>query len=405
MAWQNRVKEAAYISPSGVRVTFQYENVSRNVNKKTSNFEFPDADGSFIQDLGHDGRKYPIRAFFSGDDYDQAAEQFESALLERGRGRLEHPLYGAFDVVPFGAISRRDDLVTAANQAVIEVTFWETIGLVYPQATTDGISGVLGSLAGFQTASAGQFAGVLDIGAIADRASFLQTFRGITNTIGDVLDTTTQAYRDIEQSINRGIDVLIRDPLTLATQFVQLIQAPARTSESITARLESYANLAGRLVRFQPSDSSTATANTFHTTDLAATSAVSGSVVAVTETDFQTQPAAIEAADMLVRQLDTVVEWRERTYNAIEGVTDTGESYQALQQAVAVAANYLIEVSFTLLQERRIVLTRERTIIDLAGELYGRVDDNTLNFLINTNQLTGSEILELPRGRSVVYYV
>ena len=53
---------------------------------------------------------------------------------------------------------------------------------------------------------------------------------------------------------------------------------------------------------------------------------------------------------------------------------------------------------------RRVVLDRNRTIIDLAAELYGSVDDQ-LDFLINSNNLTGSEILELPRGREIVYYV
>ena len=110
MNWQTRIGPAAYTSPSGVRLTFQYENVTRNVNKKTSNFEFPNVDGSQVQDLGRDGRKFPIRAFFTGDDHDIDASAFEDALLERGRGQLEHPFYGSFTVVPFGAITRRDDL-------------------------------------------------------------------------------------------------------------------------------------------------------------------------------------------------------------------------------------------------------------------------------------------------------
>ena len=52
MAWQDRIVEAAYTSPSGERLTFDYENVSKSVEKKTTAFEFPDADGTFVQDLG-----------------------------------------------------------------------------------------------------------------------------------------------------------------------------------------------------------------------------------------------------------------------------------------------------------------------------------------------------------------
>ena len=116
MAWNDRIREAAYTSPSGERLTFGYENVSKKIDKKTTGFEFPDADGTFVQDLGHSGRKYPLRVFFWGSDYDQEADAFEAALLERGTGKLEHPIYGTVDVVPFGTITRRDDLKTGATR-------------------------------------------------------------------------------------------------------------------------------------------------------------------------------------------------------------------------------------------------------------------------------------------------
>jgi hypothetical protein len=104
------------------------------------------------------------------------------------------------------------------------------------------------------------------------------------------------------------------------------------------------------------------------------------------------------------------VAWRDQAFTDVQaiefggaGVVDTGEAYQALQQAVALTAGFLIQVSFTLAAERRIVLDRDRTIIDVAAELYGSVDDR-LDFLINTNNLSGDDILELKRGRSLVYY-
>ena len=82
---------------------------------------------------------------------------------------------------------------------------------------------------------------------------------------------------------------------------------------------------------------------------------------------------------------------------------DTGGGYQAMQRAVATAAGMLVAISFDLVPERRIVLDRARTIVDLAAELYGTVDSR-LDFLIETNGLTGSEILELPRGSTILYY-
>ena len=403
MTWQDRIGPAAYTSPGGTRLTFQYEDVLRTVNKKTVAFPFPEADGSFIQDRGHEGRKYPVVAFFSGQNYDRQASAFESLLLERGRGRLEHPVYGAFPVVPFGAITRRDNLVSGANQAAVEVTFWEALEPVYPAAQDDARTGVENDLDSFNDAAAGEL--MPDLDEIGARTTFLgsvndtlDTIRTSVRTLSDTQSDALRRFNQINDSINGAIDTLIDQPLALAMQTLQLIQAPGRALESLQARLSAYRNLVGMTVG-TASDS-----NALQYSSLSGYGAVSGSVVAVLATDFETQVEAIGAADELLGQFDTVVDWRESESNRLE-VIDTGAGYQSALDLVASAGNYLIDVSFTLAQERAIVLDRERTIVDLCAQLYGDVTDERLNFLIRTNSLSGSDILELPRGRRILYYV
>ena len=78
--------------------------------------------------------------------------------------------------------------------------------------------------------------------------------------------------------------------------------------------------------------------------------------------------------------------------------------YAALLDSVTKAVGYIVSISFSLKTEKTIILTENRSILDLVAELYGELDDK-LDFFINTNNLSGSEILELPRGREIVYYV
>ena len=137
---------------------------------------------------------------------------------------------------------------------------------------------------------------------------------------------------------------------------------------------------------------------------------MNGKIVSVLNHEFSTKPEAIEAAENILTALDDHIAWRDEGFEALKTIPDlaiaqidTGESIQALQEVAALTAGFLVEVSFSLTPERRIVLDRPRTIVDLAGELYGSIDDR-LDFMISTNNLTGSEILELPRGTSVVYY-
>ena len=414
MAWSNRIAEAAYTSPSGTRMAFAFENVSVEVDKKTAAFNFPDAEGTYIQDLGSTGRRYPLRIIFWGDDYDLQANEFEALLLEVGTGRLEHPKYGVKDVVPFGTILRRDDLKTAANQAIIEVTFWETIGLVYPTAQADPASELIASVDEFNAAFSEEYEEVVDVDSAVERVSLKDKYQNLLDKAEAGLQPIADAQADVKaqfdgivDSINQGIDTLVSDPLTLAFQTTLLTQAPARALTNITARLTAYRDLANSIISgdgavVSPSGDSR-NSNEFHTSDLYASTAVTGSILSVVNNQFSTKPEAIAAAESILAQLDEVESWREENFASLETV-DSGAAYQQLQEAVAIAAGFLVEISFSLKQERSLVLDRNRTIIDLVAELYGSIDDR-LDFFITSNDLSGSEILELERGRTVVYYI
>ena len=413
MPWQDRIREAAYTTPSGLRLTFLYENVTKAFDKKTSAFNFPDADGTFIQDNGRTGRRIPLRLFFTGDDYDLEVATFEEGLAERGRGKLEHPIYGRLDVVPFGTISRRDDLKTAANQAVLEVTFWETINLLFPAAQTDPASEVLAAVDEYNTAVSEQFEEVLDVDSAIEEASFKNRYRlvvdvaqSILQGVADTQDDVRKTFDAVFDSISNGLDFLVGEPLTLAFQTTILLQTPALAKQNITARLDAYSDLISSIidsegaVRTAGNDSQNA--NDFQNDDLFVSTSVTGAIVSVVNNQFSTKPEAIAAAEVILDLASRVTVWRDANYESLAEI-DTGSAYQQFQEAVALTAGFLVEISFSLRQEKRITLDRARTIIDLAAELYGEVDPQ-LDFLIASNELTGSEILELPKGREIVWF-
>lgn len=69
-----------------------------------------------------------------------------------------------------------------------------------------------------------------------------------------------------------------------------------------------------------------------------------------------------------------------------------------------MAAGMVVSQSFTLKQERALVLSRDRGLVELVAELYGTIDAE-LDFFISSNNLSGSDILSIPKGRTVVYYI
>lgn len=406
MAWDDRIREAAYTSPGGTRIVFDYENVSMSVDKKTAAFDPPDANGTYVQDLGHTGRKYPLRVFLWGADYDQEAAALESALLEPGAGVLEHPIYGVIDVVPFGTIRRKDDLKTAANQAVFELVFWETTNVVFPSTQEDPGSSAVNAIQEYSDAAAAEFAEEVSLDSAVQRVTFKNEYNKALGSaenglqaIADTQENVRKQFTAVLASINNGIDILVGDPLSLASQTAVLLQSPARALTAIGDRLEAYATLAAEITTSKaPAD-----ANAFRTADLYASTYVSGSLLSAVNNRFSTKNGALSAADELLTQFESVQSWRDGSLRDL-GLIDPGAAYQQLLEAAAITAGFLVEISFTLKQERSIVLTHPRTIVDLAAELYGEIDEQ-LDFLIETNGFTGSEILEVPAGREVKYYV
>lgn len=434
--WQDRQKhQAAYTAPvSKTRIIFDYEDVSRGFDIRGTAFDFPGVDESYVQQNGYSSRKYPLACFFSGGQCDLIATAFEAALLEPGIGRLEHPIYGTIPVVPFGAVERNDALKTAANQSVVTVTFWTTVGAIYPASQRNAPNEIAAAIANFNVAAAQQFGSNTDLFGSLNKVSSIATIKGFLKKVQDslqkVADSVSSVRKDFANgvaAINGGMDVLIGSPLLLAQQISNLIQAPGRALTGIESRLDAYAALADSIFGSSAGNPGallhsgsvllthqTKVANDFHISSLFYLSAVSGTIVSATAnpiaSTFPTRSQVVGAASSILEQLDTLVAWRDKGFNALSQVAtaanyqiDTGEAYQALLTAAALAAGYLVEASFSLLPERAIVLTRARTIVDLAAELYGSVDDK-LDLLISTNNLTGDEILELPKGRRIVYY-
>ena len=142
MTWEDRLKEAAYTSANGERMEFLYENIAFSFEKKGSAFNFPDADGTYVQDTGVSGKKFPLNVIFSGPDHDIEAKRFEKLVTESGVGKLETPLFDTINVIPNGAVTFNNGFVSGANETSIQITFVETTGLVYPSNETDRFSGV-----------------------------------------------------------------------------------------------------------------------------------------------------------------------------------------------------------------------------------------------------------------------
>jgi prophage DNA circulation protein len=395
MSWEQRQIQAAYTPAGGARMTFDCDAVALSVELRGSAYEFQNVDGALIQRTGLGSRRYPLQAVFHGFDHDTQADAFFNAVCTATTGLLEHPLYGVVTVTPFGPVSRRNALVEDAAASVVEVEMWAALDTAYPSEQGDTLAAAREAVGAIDTASAEAFEAANPTRLAGFKARYTTTLTAARDTLAPLVaaeDTARRTLDAVYTSINQGVDVLIGDPLTLAFQTIALIRTPAQAARDLAARLSAYGNLAASLFN-------NAGGLDVASVDLFATAAASSQITAALSAEYKTRGEAVRAAESVLVAVDDLTAWRE-THSP---VVDAAQA-QALQNAASLAAAALLEVSFTLATERVTYLPRPRTPVDLAAELYGARADG-LDVLITSNAFTWPELLEIPRGRRVVYYV
>lgn len=418
--WEERLQECAYISPNGTRTVLTYRNVSRSRKKKTTEFVYGDADGSYVQDRGVGGYRYPMEIYFNGPDHDVQADNFEALLgNDRGIGVLEHARYGSVYVVVFGDIKQEDRLVTQANQTTITVTFFQTNRLVYPTTQDDPVQQLTEAIPEHTAAFAVEMEEIIDTEEAGSKTSLRERFNSIlartkdvfdemTKTVADVRDNINdvrRTYNRIYRSVSSALDTLIGQPITLAYQTIALIQAPARAVLTRIAIFEGWGNLIEGLFEKETYTIGIKNnaENDFKTDDLISSASISAVCLAVTNADFVVASEALKAAEQVLDLFDQYTEWRDRNLQSLN-ILERGDSYYWLQKIVTSTAANLVLVSINLKRERWVTLDRARSPVDLCGQYYDDVEDS-LDLLITSNNLTGREFFEIPAGREIVIYV
>lgn len=411
MSWEDRITEAVYTSPSGKEFIGIFEDVSKKIIKKTTPFDFPDVDGTFVQDLGKKGRRYPMRWIFSGEDYDQIAELFDTALEEKGPGILQHPLYGTFDVVPVGEINRSDNLVTAANQAVYDITFFETIKIIFPISDLSAENAINSGITDFSTNAVDNYDDSLDVSTAQEITGYIDTakaaIRKVKKSMAKIAATTASVERAFNDAFSVADDAI--EILNGGGPMLALTRIPSQASANIQSKLASYGDLLTSLITGPSNQFSSGldsqASNAFLNNNIIASTVVIASIESTISefTFFKTRSETIAAIEALDALITNYIDWSDTNRDSLD-LIDTGEAYQQLLEVFSISQGRLTQIAFTALQERTVILDRDRTFIDFCAEYYGRLDED-YDFVIQSCNLSGIELWELKKGRSMVYYV
>lgn len=95
-AWRYRL-----MRPASFRgIPFKVEDAARAGGRRQAVFEFPKRDDPYAEDMGRRARRFSVRGYLLGGDYDRQRDALIAAMEQEGAGLLIHYFLGEFQVAP-----------------------------------------------------------------------------------------------------------------------------------------------------------------------------------------------------------------------------------------------------------------------------------------------------------------
>ena len=412
----DRLKPAAYTSPSGIRTEVRFSDaLEKTYSHKLDEYTYNGIDGSLIQDLGVSGTVYPLVCFLAGNDYDKESTAFEQALSETGVGTLEHPIYGRKKVV-VATVRRQDDPVNGGGIGAFTIEFRETLefnpsGVPNASALSEAL------LDTANEASALEFSSIA-LNTIGDIISFTEDILGVVNTIANVMDDVISASSDaivtfnqIKRDIETNISTIVNFPDSLARQIQLMTQLSVGTGSNAGDALISLSTLVASVGDFDIASPSNAAKNRSMISELVIGAAVNSATLITQQNTYSTKNEtfeAIEALDAFIIEASEIADSKMAGFDGSIFEKQYFSQVDSFQEVIALAVNVKTDLqirAFDAKIERRFITKRDYPILELCGALYSQIDDESLDFFISTNGLEDDEYFDIPSGREIVFYV
>lgn len=420
MTWRTRLKETIELfSPKGQTFNAFWRADPISFGKKLGIFQYPKLSGSVVQDLDITATSYPLTIYFEGPNNDIEAERFLQACKEKGSWVIDHPVKGSGLILILVSVTENVDPTESGNITQFDTDWTDFI----PQAVISSTS-ELGSTIDAQNdqlngSAADQFTKIKQ-----DKFSFVQAVKNTSEQIvafsNNALEPlftlsseVNSAVNSITRSIQDTLDATVLDPLKLAGQIQNLIQTPALVIDDFTARIDAYVNLANDIFGLDPDNATTENFNVASTQELALSAIIGTSSIIASTSDFQTRNQVLTAIDDSASLFNTITNNLDNSQALFDGLTidnqyfSQSNSFPDAAFITAQAAQLLLRKLFDLAVEKRIVLDRPRSPIDVTISEYGSLGDNDilLDLFIASNNLKNLDILLLKSGTEVVVYV
>lgn len=410
MSWINNIKEG-YVITTGDKKEYKpnWLNANRATEYNVSEFAFKGVRGTLVDRRLPLGIRYDIEIFFQGEDNLNNATAFLVSAENVNKWTISHPLYGQLYVQPISL--KFDD--SQFNVTRITGTVVETMTKGNSNPNVNPVDHIQALKIGTDEAFAQSFVTfipeptTIDVISIGEDVTTLEKLQAAFVTVTEDAAAVQNAYN----TVNAALDATLRDAFTIVNTTQAFLNLPATFANTIKNRVNflvrSFQALIAKvegltlpdLKRIWECNASSVVSTMCSTT-----------VTGIDPNSYPNRRAVLEIVESVTSTYNEYIE-------VLDGLqTDTGgrgdsyipdfNSINRLSELVYFTLGNLFVIAESAQQQRIYTCEADTNVTWLANKLYGLLpDDSTITRIINDNNIGLREMLQIKKGREIIYYV
>jgi hypothetical protein len=405
MSWQDNIETSiVVICGDGKTYSPLYRVSPRTKDYNTTQFEFVGIPGTLVDRQLPKGYTQTVDLIFQGEDHLEDYKAFIDSADDRRPWAVYHPMFGNLDVQPV----RITEDPTGLGLTEVRVDWMNTILISGPSVKASPKETVQQSSIALSATASQAFENNLIDPSVQDKAlmqaSMDDAYR-LSSTIektGPEANKYFDLYTAASSKINEGIDIAQQlafaaiTVMTYPSYFTTGIRSRLLLLKnqflSISAKLELLDDLGKKIV--------------YETMAGALINAMANASVTVTTgNNLNSSVEVVQAAGIMSETYDSYLlnldSLQTETY-APDVTVMSG-----LDILVNTAISQLLNIALSAKQERIVTLEEDSNLINLTHRFYGITskDDSEIQKFIDQNNIGINEILQIKKGRRIVYYV
>ena len=413
--WVEKIKTKFSITMGDKKVYYPISmiaNLSDEFN--LAEFNFRNLKGTLIDRRQVQGSVYDLELYFQGGDNLDISKQFRTSSYNRNAWIIQHPIYGQLTVQPISII-KYDNARNLLNATKITVTVKETLNKSALIPTNYSIDTIKTNSFITQTSLNNTFI----INVPAPQVNVLNQMKGDVSKFEQVLKNVSANADSIRYYINKAKNTLNNAQSTITDQINDVnsvLSIPALIIDTIANRNSYYQGLYNSLVStFVQMELSIVIPNVLKQlwageAGACITNTCLSSVTNIQPNDYVYNSDVLNVISTIVTNYNDYITKLNSMQTATASETTSFipdfTSSITLYNLVNLTIETLFDIAANSKQPRTIELTNDSNVIEIAYQIYGLLpDDSTIDKIIADNLIGLSELITVPKGREILYYV